>query len=63
MFPRNPRKLYDEYKDAIVKVTEEEFLRLWTEAGGSEEDGKFQLQMSKSMGSSIGIKGTLYTVQ
>lgn len=43
-----------------IEVTDDEFLRAWTEFGGSEETGRLHLGIAKVLGSAVAIGGKMY---
>lgn len=46
-----------------VEVSEEEFMRIYLENGGTEENGKFHLKIAMGLGSSVEIGDKLYQVK
>lgn len=66
MFNRSLVNKYLDHKDnprPVIEVTEDEFIRLWVENGGTKKDAKFHLKMSMALGSSVEIGDKMYQVK
>ena len=46
--------------DPDILVTDEEFVRIWMENGGSEEKARFHLNLAHTLGISVAIGGKMY---